>query len=68
MSAAEIVTLIGVLAAIAQLILAQLSYWEFRQQASYTSAIKQPPASYKTDSKFELTARLFSANKVWSLS
>jgi hypothetical protein len=68
MSPAEIVTLIGALAATAQLIFTQSNYWESRQRTPYTSATKQPPASYKTDSKFELTERLFSPNKVWSLS
>lgn len=32
MSPAEIVTLIGVLAATTQLILAHINYWEFRQE------------------------------------
>lgn len=67
MSPAEIVTLIGVLAAITQLILAQINFWEFRQRTQFTSATKEPPASYKADSKFEITDHLFSPNKVWGL-
>lgn len=36
-------------------------------RTQFTSATKQPTASYKADSKFELTERLFSPNKVWSI-
>jgi len=67
MSPPEIVTLIGALAAIAQLILSQLNYSQSYQRTLYTSPIKQPPASYKINSKLELTKRLFSLNKVWSI-
>ena len=67
MSSAEIVTLIGVLAAIIQLILAQINYWEFTQLNQFILATKEPPASYKADSNFALTDRLFSQKKVWSL-
>lgn len=67
MSPTEIVTLIGALAAIAQLILSQLNYSESCQRTLYISSIKQPPAGYKINSKFELTKRLFSLNKLWSI-
>jgi hypothetical protein len=67
MSPSEIVTLIGVLAAFAQLILSQLNYSQSCQRTLYISPIKQPPASYKISSKSELTKRLFSPNKVWTI-
>lgn len=67
MSPPEIVTLIGALAAIAQLILSQLNYSQSCQRTLYTSPTKQPPASYKINSKLELTKRLISLNKVWSV-
>ncbi len=67
MSPPEIVTLIGALAAIAQLILSQLNYSLSCQRTLYASPIKQLLASYKINSKLELTKRLFSLNKVWSI-
>ncbi len=56
MSPTEIITLIGALAAIAQLILSQLNYSQSCQRTLYTSLVKQPPATYKTNPKLELTS------------
>jgi len=63
----QITTLIGGLAAIAQIILAQLIYWEYSQKNSSISTGKHLPVSAQTNSRLELTDRLFSPNKVWSL-
>jgi len=63
----QITTLIGGLAVIAQIILAQLNYWEYSQKKSSISTGKHLPASAQANSSLELTDRLFSPNKVWSL-
>jgi len=63
----QITTLIGGLAAIAQIILAQLIYWEYSQKNLSISTGKHLPVSAQTNSRLELTDRLFSPNKVWSL-
>lgn len=67
MSLAEIIALIGVLAALAQLILAQINYWEDHQTSSYVWTKNQLPSSNKVDSKFELTNLIFSPNKGFGL-
>ena len=67
MSPAEIVTLIGALAATTQLILAHLNYPESQQKTLYTLATKQSLAYCRNNSKFELTECLFSPNKLWTL-
>ncbi|URD53381.1 hypothetical protein [Chroococcidiopsis sp. CCNUC1] len=63
----QITTLIGGLAAIAQIVLAQLIYWEDSQKNSSISTAKHLPVTARTISRLELTDRLFSPNKVWSL-
>lgn len=63
----QITTLIGGLAAIAQIILAQLIYWEYSRKNSSISTGRHLPVSAQTNSRLELTDRLFSPNKVWSL-
>ncbi|MBD2307218.1 hypothetical protein H6G17_17140 [Chroococcidiopsis sp. FACHB-1243] len=63
----QITKLIGGLAAIAQIILAQLIYWEYSQKNSSISTGKHIPVSDRINSRLELTDRLFSSNKVWTL-
>ncbi|MDZ4877927.1 MAG: hypothetical protein CLLPBCKN_007362 [Chroococcidiopsis cubana SAG 39.79] len=63
----QITTLIGGLAAIAQIILAQLIYWEYSQKNLSISTAKHLPVSERTISKLELTDCLFSPARVWSL-
>lgn len=67
MSLVVIITLIGVIAVIAQLLLAQINYWEDHQTSSYVWTKNQPPSGNKVDSKFGLTDLIFSPNKVWGL-
>lgn len=67
MPLSEITTLIGGLAAIVQIILAQLNYWEYSQINSSIPIGKYLLVSERTDSRIKLTKRLFSPNKVWSI-
>lgn len=67
MSHLEITTLIGALAAIAQIILAQINYREYSQIHSSILTEKHQLFSYKSNSKFELIDSVFSPNKVWTV-
>lgn len=67
MSHLEITTLIGALAAIAQIILAQINYWEYSQANSSILIGKHLLLSYKFDSKFGLIESVFSLKKVWTV-
>ncbi len=68
MSHLEITTLIGALAAITQIILAQINYWEYSQINSSILIGKHLLFSYKADSKFELIESGFSPKKVLTVS
>ncbi len=67
MSHLEITTLIGALAAIAQIILAQMNYREYSQIKSRVLTEKHQLLSYKAEPKFELIDSVFSLNKVWTV-
>ena len=69
MSPPQITTLIGGLAAITQIILAQLFYWEYSQKNSSIATGKHLPVNVQTNSRLELTERLTSksSNKIWSI-
>lgn len=66
MSHLEITTLIGALAAIAQIILAQINYREYSQNSSIVIE-KHQLFSYKAEPRFELIESGFSSNKVWTV-
>lgn len=67
MSHLEITTLIGALAAIAQIILAQINYREYSQTNSSILIEKHQLFSYKAEPRFELIESGFSPNKVWKV-
>ena len=67
MSHLEITTLIGALAAIAQIILAQMNYREYSQINSRILIEKHQLFSYNPGTKLELIDSVFSPNKVWTV-
>lgn len=67
MSPAEITILIGGLAAIAQIILAQLNYWEYSQINPSISTEKHLPFIDKTASTFKPNDSLFFSSKFGSI-
>lgn len=67
MSHLEITTLIGALAAIAQIILAQINYREYSQIDSRILTERHQLFSYKAEPKFELIDSVFSPKKVWTV-
>ena len=67
MSHLEITTLIGALAAIAQIILAQINYRAYSQVDSRILTERHQLLSYKAEPKFELIDSVFSPNKVWTV-
>jgi hypothetical protein len=67
MSHLEITTLIGALAAIAQIILARINYWEYNQINSRILTEKHRLFSNNLGTQFELIDSVFSPEKVWTV-